>query len=139
MKHTEEVKDTKTMTIRQVPLDVLSAMNMRADSLGVTRERMLRELFEKEFATEIAIVRNNWSQSRQNFTGSLDLGGYTFYSLPDEASATALAISMSGQTVLHVVFYKDRWYAVFDSLVHVFEPLESPDRIVATYDKSKKV
>ncbi len=139
MKHTEEVKDTKTMTIRQVPLDVLSAMNMRADSLGVTREKMLRELFEKEFATEIAIVRNNWIQSRQNFTGSLDLGGYTFYSLPDEASATTLAISMSGQIVLHVVFYKDRWYAVFDNLVHVFEPLEYPDRIVATYNKGKKV
>jgi len=139
MKHSEEVKNTKTMTIRQVPLDVLSAMNMRAESLGVTRERMLRELFEKEFATEIAIVKNNWNQARQNFTGSLDLGGYTFYSLPDEAAATALAIGMSGQIVLHVVFYKDRWYAVYDSLIHAFEPLEYPDRIIATYDKGKKI
>jgi len=139
MKHSEDIKDTKTMTIRQVPMVVLSAMNMRADSLGKTRERMLRELFEKEFATEIAIVENNWNQAKQKFSGSLELGGYTFYSMPDETSATALAIGMSGQIVLHVVFYKDRWYAVYDSLIHVFEPLEYPDRIVATYDKGKRI
>jgi hypothetical protein len=139
MKHTEEVKDTKTMTIRQISLALMSAMNMRADSLGITRERMIRELLEKEFAAEIAIVENNWSQVKQKFTGSLDLGSYTFYSMPDEASATALAIGMSGQVVLHVVFYKDRWYAVFDNLIHVFEPLEYPDRITATYSKGKRV
>jgi plasmid stability protein len=123
------------LTIRNMPRSLVSAMNMRAQKLGIAREQMLRELLLKEFADEERVILAIWDKSSNEIQGDLTIGGVRFHRFADRSDAEKLCKELAKEAKIHLVFYEGFWYCPFDSLVQAFGELKLPNCIVATYEK----
>src|SRR5262249_54312591 len=114
---------------------LVSAMNMRAQKLGMAREQMLRELLLKEFADEEKIILAMWNKSSDEVQGDFTIGGVRFHRFVDRSDAEKLCKELAREVKTHLVFYDGFWYCPFDSLIKAFGELKLPNCIVATYEK----
>src|SRR5216110_2187138 len=92
------------LTIRNMPRSLASAMNMRAQRLGTTREQMLRELLQKEFADEEKIILAMWEKSSNDIQGDFTIGGVRFHRFVDRIDAEKLCREMANKVKIHLVF-----------------------------------
>lgn len=129
--------NTKTiaLTVRNIPRSLVSAMNMRSQRLNQTREQMLRELLQREFAEDEKVILELWKRLSNEIQGSLSLNGVQFDRFTDRNEAEKLCRELAKEVKTHLVFYEGFWYCPFDSLIHLFGELKLPNCIVATYEK----
>lgn len=123
------------LTIRNVRRSLTSAMNMRAQKLGIAREQMLRELLEKEFANEEKIILEMWDKSSEEVQGDFTIGGVRFHRFATREEAEKLCKELAKEVKTDLVFYEGFWYCPFDTLIQAFGELKLPNCIVATYEK----
>lgn len=123
------------LTIRNMPRSLVSAMNMRAQRLGIAREQLLRELLQKEFADEEKVILAMWDKSSDEVQGDFTIGGVRFHRFTARSDAEKLCKELAKEVKTHLVFYDGFWYCPFDSLVQAFGELKLPNCIVATYEK----
>lgn len=123
------------LTIRNMPRSLVSAMNMRAQKIGIAREQMLRELLQKEFEDEEKVILAMWDKSSDEVQGDFTIGGVRFHRFITRSDAERLCKELAKEVKTHLVFYDGFWYCPFDSLVHAFGELKLPNCIVATYEK----
>jgi hypothetical protein len=126
---------TLGLTIRNIPRSLVSAMNLRAQKMGIAREKMLLELLQKEFAQEEQVILEMWDKSSNNIQGELTIGNHKFHQFTSRKEAEELCKDLAKEVKTHLVFYENFWYCIFNSLIQVFGELKLPNCIVATYEK----
>src|SRR4051812_17740121 len=92
------------LTIRNMPRSLVSAMNMRAQKMGIAREQMLRELLQKEFSDEEKVILEMWNKSSEDVQGDFTIGKVRFHRFAIRTDAEKLCKELAKEVKTHLVF-----------------------------------